>query len=116
MQSTIKYYIYFRLDNSVYSEIEHPRWGLIQSVTGLFPIEAGQEIFTNYGYDKGGRRVEPGEFPYDFPWFWETKAKIEKEERIGKETKQQELRSNKKKNFKKKKNQDKKKLSKQNML
>ena len=39
-------------------------------------IKAGEEIYAYYGY-KPGR-----EFPNDFPWYFELKAKIEKEGRL----------------------------------
>ena len=79
---------HFRLNNSAYIETEHPRWGYIQSVTpwnkhepmnkdGKF-VKAGQELFTYYGYSKK-------EFPYDFPWYWEQKNQIERDERLRKE-------------------------------
>ncbi len=65
---------HFRFNNSVESEIEHPRFGLIQSMTATTDIKAGQEIYANYGYEK------PGEFPGDFPWYWEAKRRFEEEE------------------------------------
>ena len=54
---------HFRANNSVYMETEHPRWGLIQSVTPTKNIKAGEELFTYYGYGAS-------EFPNDFPWYF----------------------------------------------
>ena len=78
---------HFKLNNSAYSEIEHPRWGLIQSVTATKDLKAGDELFTFYGYKPDGS------FPEDFPWYWETKMAIDKEDR--------ELKSKRKKNIQK---------------
>ena len=61
-------------------ETEHPRWGMIQSVTPTRDIKAGEELFTYYGYGIG-------EFPSDFPWYFETKLAIEREERLENEKK-----------------------------
>ena len=36
-------------------------------------LKAGQEIFTNYGYKK------PLPFPHDRPWYWATKAQVDKD-------------------------------------
>ena len=36
-------------------------------------LKAGEEIFTNYGYKK------PLPFPYDQPWYWATKAQVDKD-------------------------------------
>jgi hypothetical protein len=58
-------------------EVEHPRWGLIQSVTALKDIKAGQEVFTYYGYGS-----YPSKFPADFPWYFDTKAAVERDERL----------------------------------
>ena len=68
---------HFRFNNSGYTELEHPRWGLIQSVTAMHDLRAGDELFTFYGY-------KPGDFPEDFPWYWETKLAIDKEDRLAK--------------------------------
>ncbi len=78
---------HFRLNNSAYSEIEHPRWGEMQSVASMIDIKAGQEIHTHYGYDRGGK---VGEFPADFPWYWEAKIKLEREERLEREREEAE--------------------------
>lgn len=66
--------IIYRLNNSAYQETDHPVWGAIQSVTPLFDIKAGMELHTNYGYGRN-------DFPNDFPWYWETKLVLEREER-----------------------------------
>ena len=72
---------HFKLANSAYLETEHPRWGLIHSVTAIFwDLKAGEELFTNYNYGRF-------DFPEDFPWYWETKIAIEREERLKKEGK-----------------------------
>ena len=43
--------------------MEHPRWGMIQTVTPLRDLKAGEELFTYYGYGwpEGGP-----DFPEDF--------------------------------------------------
>ena len=99
---------HFRSNNSVYQETEHPRWGLIQSVTPTRNIKAGEELFTNYGY-------KSADFPDDFPWYWETKLAIEREERIEKENKKKEekAKKDKSKTEKKKKKQKEKKKNNQ---
>jgi hypothetical protein len=88
---------HFRFNNSVYMELEHPRWGLIQSVTTTRDIKAGKELFTNYGYGKN-------DFPDDFPWYWEKMRAQEKEERLLEEAalKEQYQKKNKKKKQQKK--------------
>ena len=80
-------------------ETDHPVWGMIQSVTPLSDIQADTELFTNYGYGK------QGEFPSDFPWYYETKLLIEREERLKekeKEKNSQNITTNKKKKKQKK--------------
>ena len=62
--------------------MEHPRWGLISSVVTSKHIKSGEELYTNYGYKKFF------EFPADFPWYWEVKRNIEKEERLEAKSKQ----------------------------
>ena len=92
-------------------EIEHPRWGIIQSVTPLYDLKAGNELFTNYGYGKA-------DFPNDFPWYWETIIAIERQERIEREEKEkvekqkEKEEKSKKKGKKQKKMNDKKRSSK----
>ena len=67
---------HFRKTNSYYHEIEHPRYGWIQSVTTSKPVKAGEELYTNYGYKmtsmNGG----------SFPWYWELKRNMDKEARL----------------------------------
>ena len=60
--------------------MEHPRWGMIQSVRLNRPeeIEAGTELFGYYGY-------APFEFPEDFPWYFELKMQVERELRLERE-------------------------------
>ena len=57
----------FHQNNSVYIETEHPRWGMIQSVTPKYDLKAGQELFTHYNYKKQ-------DFPYDHPWYWKSES------------------------------------------
>ena len=66
---------HFVENNSQYVEVEHPRWGLIQSVTPKTDLTTGQELFTYYGYEKLP-------FPEDFPWYWETKDKVERKKKV----------------------------------
>ena len=66
---------------------------MIQSVTVLRDMKAGEELFTNYGYGKS-------DFPADFLWYWETKLALEREERL--EAELQEKKKKKKKSSKKK--------------
>ena len=47
-------------------------------------MKAGEELFTYYGYSK------KGEFPADYPWYHETEAMIEREERLAKEAEEKE--------------------------
>ena len=68
----------FRKNNSIYSQIEHPRWGATQSVELTKNVNAGEELFTFYGY----KNYAKNEIPNDFPWYWESKRAIEKEERL----------------------------------
>ena len=82
---------HFRANNSAYSEIEHPRWGLIQSVTLQRDMKAGEELFTHYGYEAGHK------FPEDFPWYWDTLETIEKEEKKQKEAENAKVAKKKKK-------------------
>ena len=63
----------FRRNNSVYFNIEHPRWGAIMGVVTTRHIKSGEELFTYYGYSKRN-------MPYDFPWYWELKRKVEEED------------------------------------
>lgn len=90
---------HFRKKNSAYSEIEHPRWGHIQSVTLLQDLKAGDELFTYYGYERGGGKPE---FPADFPWYYETKMSLDREDRLKQEANKDSA-TNKTKKKKKKK-------------
>ena len=56
--------------------MEHPRWGATQGVKLTKNVKAGEELFTFYGYGPG----HP--IPGDFPWYWELKRQVEKEERL----------------------------------
>ena len=56
---------HFQFNNSIFTEIEHPRWGIIQSVRTTKNVKAGQEIFTHYEYE----RYKLYDFPHDFPWY-----------------------------------------------
>jgi hypothetical protein len=60
-----------------------------QSVTTEVPLKAGDELFTFYGYG-------PAAFPSDFLWYWETKAAIDREDRLQKEAKEKAERKQKK--------------------
>ena len=60
----------------MYSEAEHPRFGLIQAVLPTQDLKAGTELFTHYSYPK--KRIE---FPADFPWYYELQEKLEAEEK-----------------------------------
>ena len=73
-QSFIQVNHHFLQNNSVFQEIEHPRWGAIMGVLTTKDIKAGQELFAHYGYTSTT-------FPSDVPWYWEQKRKIEKNER-----------------------------------
>ena len=67
---------HFSANNTVFKETEHPRWGLIQSVHPTIDLNAGQELFLYYNYERFGVQHA---FPKDFPWYWEAKSKYEKE-------------------------------------
>ena len=96
---------HFRLNNSVFIEMEHPRWGLMQSLTPARDVKAGEELFAYYGY-------KSKEFPADFQWYWETLMEIEKQERLELELKEKELKENEKTKSKKKKTKGTKKSKK----
>ena len=55
--------------------MDHPRWGLIQGVVATRNLKAGEELFAHYGYRNAV-------FPNDFPWYFELKTKVEKEQRL----------------------------------
>ena len=79
-------------------EAEHPRWGLIQSVVSQVELKAGAEVFTHYGYTEDKRK-----FPGDFPWYWEAKEALDKEENLKKKENDTEAkRKDKPKKLKKK--------------
>ena len=83
---------HFRFNNSAYMEVEHPRWGLITSVTTQRDVNIGEELFTHYLYKAG----QP--FPEDHLWYFETELAIKREERLQKETqKKSKIKSNGKK-------------------
>ena len=81
---------HFTLNNSRYTEIEHPRWGLIMAVMPNRDMKKGEELFTHYGYSA------PMPFPEDYPWYFEEKKRIEQEKKLKKKS------SNKKKSKTKK--------------
>ena len=56
--------------------MEHPRWGLIQSLIATRQIKAGEELYTNYGYSY------TDEVPFDVPWYWELKRDMDKKSRL----------------------------------
>ena len=64
---------HFRHDNSFYTDVEHPRWGVIVCVKSNRAIKEGEEILTHYLY-------EFDEPPNDYPWYFEQKRKFEEEE------------------------------------
>ena len=55
--------------------MDHPRWGIIQSVVTNRDIKAGEELFGHYGYKKAP-------FPLDHPWYHDLQRKIQKERRM----------------------------------
>ena len=73
----------FRFNNSQFLEMEHPRWGMIQTVTAFQELHPGEEILVNYSYDRHGPNPLP--FPNDFPWYWEARAALEKENKLDNE-------------------------------
>ncbi len=50
--------------NAIFSTLDHPRFGVVASVISLRPIKAGEEIFTNYGYEPDVISSK-----YGFGWF-----------------------------------------------
>ena len=69
---------HFKHVNTDFIEIEHPRWGLINSLFTNQDMKKGEEIFVNYDY-------ELLEFPMDHPWYHEQRIAYEKEQRLNKE-------------------------------
>lgn len=65
----------FVLNNTHFEPIDHPRWGIIQSVVTNRDLKAGEELFGHYGYKKVA-------FPLDRPWYHELERKIQKERRM----------------------------------
>ena len=65
-------------------------------------IDVGDELFAYYGYKPGAP------FPSDFPWYWETKLKIDTEQRKLKEI-EEERKKEEQKMMKKKAKKNKKK-------
>ena len=59
---------HFKFNNSIFEELEHPRWGVIMGVRTTKPIKAGEEIFAHYGLQKN-------DFPADAPWYHEAQTK-----------------------------------------
>ena len=55
--------------------MDYPRWGIILSVVATRNLKAGEELYGYYGYKRQ-------EFPADFPWYWELKMKVDKEQRL----------------------------------
>ena len=87
---------HFRKNNSAFYDIEHPRYGLIQSLTPTVDVKAGQELLAYYGY-------ESKEFPADYEWYWNTLMELEREERLELELKEKEQKKEPKSNLTKKK-------------
>ena len=55
--------------------MDHPRWGIIQSLVATRDILAGEELYAYYFYKK-----KP--FPLDFPWYFDLKRRVKKEQRL----------------------------------
>ena len=55
--------------------MDHPRWGIIQSLVATRDIFAGEELYAYYTYEE-----KP--FPLDFPWYFDLKRRIKKEQRL----------------------------------
>ena len=49
------------------------------TITPTRDIKFGEEIFIYYGYEY---EKNSGEFPIDYPWYWDQIMALEKEERI----------------------------------
>ena len=67
---------HFRKNNTNFGEFEHPRWGAVYGVYASKDIKAGDELFGYYGYGHGQN------IPHDYPWYWEAKRELEKDERM----------------------------------
>ena len=61
----------FIQNNSVYVDIEHPRWGAIMGVQITKDVKSGEELFTYYGYKLTNTSL-------DFPWYWHEKNILDK--------------------------------------
>ena len=44
---------------------------------GSKPVKAGEELYTNYGYKHDAQDEDA-----NFPWYWELKRNMDKEERL----------------------------------
>eukprot|EP00094_Tigriopus_californicus_P000772 TCALIF_00747-PA protein Name:"Similar to setd7 Histone-lysine N-methyltransferase SETD7 (Danio rerio)" AED:0.33 eAED:0.33 QI:70/0.5/0.33/0.66/1/1/3/69/754 len=71
---------HFTKNNTYFSDIEHPRWGMIQSVrmSNYRTVLPDKELFGYYGYSEA-------DFPEDFPWYHELRRQMEREVRLEKE-------------------------------
>ena len=56
--------------------MEHPRWGAILGLITTRSVKSGEELLVYYGYKPGY------DVPLDYPWYWELKRQVEKEERL----------------------------------
>ena len=65
---------HFTANNSAFVETEHPRWGLIQSITPQRSLRNGEELFAYYRYERQ-------DFPADHLWYWEIKKKLKCDEK-----------------------------------
>eukprot|EP00095_Tigriopus_kingsejongensis_P002319 maker-scaffold347_size200506-snap-gene-0.25 protein:Tk02319 transcript:maker-scaffold347_size200506-snap-gene-0.25-mRNA-1 annotation:"hypothetical protein BRAFLDRAFT_120570" len=72
---------HFLRNNTYFGDMEHPRWGIIQSVrmSDYKTVVPNEEIFGFYGY-------HPWDFPEDFPWYHELKMQVERELRLQKQS------------------------------
>jgi len=61
----------FLKNNTQFEELEHPRWGMIMCARSTRALKSGEELFGYYGYKES-------DFPYDFPWYFEEKLKVDK--------------------------------------
>ena len=83
---------HFRANNSILGTMEHPRWGLIMTITPTRDIKSGEEIFIYYGYEN---ERNSGEFPIDYPWYWDQKMALEKDERLKHKTEKKKIKKQK---------------------
>ncbi len=61
---------HFHLNNTVFTEMEHPRFGSIMSVNTQVPVKCGNELFAFYGYGEESRD--------DHEWYSEQFDQLEK--------------------------------------